>query len=236
MPLFDPFCGSGTIVIEAAMWAAGLPPGAMRPFGFERMRGFDRGAWERMKRHEPKPPPRTPAIFGSDVSEAAVAAARANLARSGLDPRWVQLRQLDVLNLDAAPAPAGLLLANPPYGERLDMKGRQMLSGAERFWPAFATLLKQRFAGWSACLFTNDLELPKLMRLKPSRRTPLFNGALECRLFRFEMVAGSARKTALGAGGAEEAGGTGQVGGSADAGEPGERGTRTEAAPDTPAA
>jgi putative N6-adenine-specific DNA methylase len=236
MPLFDPFCGSGTVVIEAAMCAAGIPPGAMRPFGFERMRSFDRDVWERMKRHEPKPAPRTPMIFGSDVSEAAVAAARANLARSGLDPRWVQLRQLDVLNLDAAPAPAGLLLTNPPYGERLDMKGRQMLSGAERFWPAFATLLKQRFAGWSACLFTNDLELPKLMRLKPSRRTPLFNGALECRLFRFEMVAGSARKTVPEAGGAEEAGETGQDGDSADAGEPAKRGTRTEAAPDTPAA
>jgi len=195
-PLLDPFCGSGTIAIEAAMLAAGMPPGAMRPFAFERMRNHDRDAWARMRRVVPRPAPASPVVFASDVSEAAVAAARANLARSGLDPRWIQLRQLDVLNLEAAPAPAGLLLANPPYGERLDVKGRQSLTQAERFWPAFATLLKQRFAGWSVCLFTNDLEVPKLMRLKPSRRTPLFNGALECRLFRFEMVAGSARKTA----------------------------------------
>ena len=122
-----------------------------------------------------------------------MAAARANYARSGLPEGWVQWRQLDVLKTSAAPAASGLLLANPPYGERLDIKGRQAFAQAGDFWPAFATILKQRFAGWSVCLFTSDLEIPKLMRLKPSRRTPLFNGALECRLFRFEMVAGSAR-------------------------------------------
>lgn len=195
-PLLDPFCGSGTIVVEAAMIAAGVPPGAQRPFAFERMRGFDRNAWERMRRVVPREAPAAASIFGSDVSEAAIAAARANLARCGADPRWVSLRQIDVLHLEAAPAPSGLLLANPPYGERLDVKGRESLTGAERFWPAFATQLKQKFAGWSVGLFTNDLEVPRMMRLKPSKRTPLFNGALECRLFRIEMVAGSARKDA----------------------------------------
>jgi putative N6-adenine-specific DNA methylase len=193
-PLLDPFCGSGTIIIEAAMLAAGVPPGANRRFGFERMRGFDRAAWDRMRRVAPHPAPSMPMIFGSDVSEAAVAAARANMARSGVPAGWVNWRQLDVLRMDAAPAPAGLLLANPPYGERLDIKGRQAFAQAGDFWPAFASLLKQKFAGWSVCLFTSDLEVPKLMRLKPSLRTPLFNGALECRLFRIEMVAGSARE------------------------------------------
>jgi putative N6-adenine-specific DNA methylase len=192
-PLLDPFCGSGTIAIEAAMQAAGLAPGARRRFGFERMLGFDRAVWDRMRAITPRPVPATPTIFASDVSEAAVAAARANYARSGLPEGWVQWRQLDVLKTSAAPAASGLLLANPPYGERLDIKGRQAFAQAGDFWPAFATILKQRFAGWSVCLFTSDLEIPKLMRLKPSRRTPLFNGALECRLFRFEMVAGSAR-------------------------------------------
>ena len=196
MALLDPFCGSGTIVVEAAMIAAGVPPGVQRPFAFERMRGFDRNAWERMRRVVPREPPAAASIFGSDVSESAIAAARANLARCGADPRWVSLRQIDVLHLEAAPAPTGLLLTNPPYGERLDVKGRESLTGAERFWPAFATQLKQKFASWSVGLFTNDLEVPRMMRLKPSKRTPLFNGALECRLFRIEMVAGSARKDA----------------------------------------
>lgn len=192
--LLDPFCGSGTVVIEAAMQAAGVPPGATRRFGFERMRGFDRAAWDRLRRYTPRAPAGTPTLFGSDVSEAAMAAAREHLAASGVDPRWVSLRQLDALHRDAAPAPQGLLLTNPPYGERLDVKGRQSLSQADRFWPAFATVLKQQFAGWSVAIFTSDLELPHHLRLKPSRRTPLFNGALECRLFRFEMVAGSARR------------------------------------------
>lgn len=195
--LLDPFCGSGTLVIEAAMIAAGIAPGARRRFAFERIRGFDRPTWDRLRAEcVTRPPSAPPSIFGSDVSEAAIAAARSNLARSGCDPAWVSLHQRDVLHLDAAPAPQGLLLTNPPYGERLDVKGRQSLTQADRFWPAFATLLKQRFPGWTACLFTSDLELPQRLRLKPSRRTPLFNGALECRLFRFEMVAGSARRSA----------------------------------------
>ena len=193
MPLLDPFCGSGTIIIEAAMQAAGIAPGARRPFAFERMRGIDRNEWQRMRQMSPRPVPAAATLFGSDVSEAALAAARANLARSGVDPAWVQLRQRDVLGLDAAPADKGMLLANPPYGERLDIKGRQSFAQAAQFWPAFATLMKTQFAGWTVCLFTSDLELPGLLRLKASKRTPLFNGPLECRLFRFEMVAGSAR-------------------------------------------
>ncbi len=193
MPLLDPFCGSGTIIIEAAMQAAGLAPGAHRPFAFERMRGIDRNEWQRMRQMAPRPVPSAVTLFGSDVSEAAIAAARSNLTRSGVDPAWVQFRQRDVLGLDAAPAGAGMLLANPPYGERLDIKGRQSFAQAAQFWPAFATLMKSQFAGWTVCLFTSDLELPGLLRLKASKRTPLFNGPLECRLFRFEMVAGSAR-------------------------------------------
>jgi putative N6-adenine-specific DNA methylase len=193
-PLLDPFCGSGTIVVEAAMIAAGVPPGSMRPFAFERMIGFDRAGWQAMRRTAPAPPPAAATIFGSDVSAAAIAAARANLARSGVDTGWIQLRQVDVLHLEAAPAPSGLLLTNPPYGERLDVKGRQVLAQADRFWPELATLLKRRFAGWTVGLFTSDLELPRRLRLKESRRTPLFNGALECRLFRFEMFAGSTRE------------------------------------------
>jgi putative N6-adenine-specific DNA methylase len=193
-PLLDPFCGSGTIVIEAAMMAAGVPPGATRPFAFERMRGFDRAAWQAMRRTVAAPPPASPRLFGSDVSEAAIAAARSNLARSGVDPGWVRFRQLDVLHLEAAPAETGLLLTNPPYGERLDVKGRQLLAHAERFWPEFATLLKRRFAGWTVGLFSSDLSLPRRLRLKESRRIPLYNGGLECRLFTFAMVAGSARR------------------------------------------
>jgi putative N6-adenine-specific DNA methylase len=134
-------------------------------------------------------------IIGSDISVAAIATARNNLAAAGLAPEAVQFRQFDVLHLDAAPADHGLLVTNPPYGERLDLGGRQSLAQADRFWPAFATLLKHRFPGWSACLLTSDPTLPKRMRLAETRRTPLFNGAIECRLFRFEIYAGSKHRT-----------------------------------------
>ncbi len=193
-PLLDPFCGSGTIAIEAALQAAGVAPGARRRFGFERMKDFDRARWDRLRSTPTRAVPPAATIFASDVSEAAIAAARANYARTGLPDGWVQWRQLDALNIESAPAPAGLILTNPPYGERLEIKGRQSLAQADAFWPALSSVLKQRFAGWSVALFTSDLEVPQRLRLKPSRRTPLFNGALECRLFRFEMVAGSARR------------------------------------------
>jgi putative N6-adenine-specific DNA methylase len=122
---------------------------------------------------------------------AAIATAQNNLAAAGLPADAVQLRQLDILHLESAPGDHGLLVTNPPYGERLDLGGRQSLAQADRFWPAFATLLKQRFTGWSSCLLTSDPMLPKRMRLAETRRTPLFNGAIECRLFRFEIYAGS---------------------------------------------
>jgi putative N6-adenine-specific DNA methylase len=158
------------------------------------MKDFDRARWDRLRSTPTRAVPPAACIFASDVSEAAIAAARANYARTGLPDGWVQWRQLDALNIEAAPAPTGLLLTNPPYGERLEIKGRQSLAQADAFWPALSSVLKQRFAGWSVALFTSDLEVPQRLRLKPSRRTPLFNGALECRLFRFEMVAGSARR------------------------------------------
>ena len=85
----------------------------------------------------------------------------------------------------AAPRDRGILIANPPYGLRLD-DARSLAA----FYPRLGDALKQRFPGWTACLLTGDLRLAKLIGLKPSRKTPLFNGNIDCRLFRFEIVAG----------------------------------------------
>src|SRR5437764_390947 len=87
------------------------------------------------------------------------------------------------------PAPAGVIIMNPPYGER--MGSPEELA---RFYPRLGDALKQRFAGWRCYIFTADLRLPKLIRLEPSRRTPLWNGALECRLYEFKIVSGSHRR------------------------------------------
>ena len=89
------------------------------------------------------------------------------------------------------------MIANPPYGERIGVRGDRAQEPDElaaAFFSAFGSTLKSRFAGWTACLFTADLHLPRMLRLKESKKTPFFNGAIECRLFRFEMVAGSNRK------------------------------------------
>ena len=90
-----------------------------------------------------------------------------------------------------APAPSGVLLANPPYGERLGDAGK-----LAALYPALGDALKRRFAGWTAFFFTGDLRLAKLIGLKAARRTPLWNGAIECRLFAFPLVAGSMRDPA----------------------------------------
>ena len=104
-------------------------------------------------------------------------------------------KQGDAL-LSKAPATSGVMVTNPPYGERLDMKGRQVITAEDQFWPLFGTVLKQQFSGWKAYLLTSDLKLPGQMRLKEVKRTPLFNGPIECRLFAFEMYQGSRRKPA----------------------------------------
>jgi putative N6-adenine-specific DNA methylase len=90
-----------------------------------------------------------------------------------------------------------MVVTNPPYGERIGVRGDSTLPEddlAKSFYADFSKTLKQRFAGWTAYLFTADLNLPKLLRLKEARKTPFFNGALECRLFRFDMVAGFNRR------------------------------------------
>jgi putative N6-adenine-specific DNA methylase len=88
-----------------------------------------------------------------------------------------------------APGPSGVLIANPPYGERMGSADE-----LARFYPQLGDALKKNFAGWRCYLLTADLRLPKLIRLQPSARTPLWNGALECRLYEFRMVAGSHRR------------------------------------------
>ncbi|MCC2958006.1 class I SAM-dependent RNA methyltransferase [Massilia sp. IC2-477] len=195
--LFDPMCGSGTILVEAAQMVQGIPPGARRRFAFEKFADFDREAWAALKAEiKPNPLPSEPTIFGSDISGDMVAMTRHNLKVAGIlfD---VPLKQIEAQHVSPPTQAPGILLTNPPYGERIGVRGDSTVPQDEMavsFYSALGTTLKQRFAGWTAFLFTADLGLPKLMRLKESRKTPFFNGALECRLFRFDMVAGFNRR------------------------------------------
>jgi len=197
IPLFDPMCGSGTILIEAAQMVQGIPPGVRRRFAFEKFAGFNRQAWQDMKSAvKPNPLPLEPTIFGSDISGDMVAMTRHNLRAAGVLFE-VPLKQIEAQQVQAPTSQPGLLVTNPPYGERIGVRGDSTIPQDEMavgFYQALSTTLKQRFAGWTVYLFTADLGLPKMLRLKESRKTPFFNGALECRLFRFDMVAGFNRR------------------------------------------
>jgi len=186
-PLLDPMCGGATLLVEAAAMARARAPGAKRRFGFEKLSVFDVKLWDRI-RSEEKDASSSPKLYGSDSDPKALAAARRNLAEAGVE-RWVKLEQADVLER-AAPAGAGVMIANPPYGERMGS-----LEELGRFYPKLGDALKQKFAGWRCYLFTSDLRLPKLIRLEASRRTPLWNGALECRLYEFKIVSGRPART-----------------------------------------
>lgn len=188
-PLVDPMCGSGTFLLEAVQMALDRAPGLDRHFGFERLKKFDAALWTHI-RNAALARVKNPAqldIRGSDHDERAVRATRRNLEEAGFS-QWVRVNTADLLEL-SAPAPAGTLVANPPYGERL---GEQ--EALAEFYPQLGAALKRHWAGWNCFFFTADLRLPKLMGLKPSRKTPLYNGPLECRLFEIRMVAGSNRK------------------------------------------
>lgn len=186
VPFLDPMCGSGTLAIEAALIAADRAPGLSRTFGFQKLLWYDGPSWQRMKqvaRDRAKPAPFAPAIFASDIAQGAVGKTQSNLRAAQVDG-FVRVDQGDFLTR-VAPAPSGILLANPPYGVRL-----ADLDALAKLYPAIGDALKQRYAGWTAYFFTGDLRLPKLIHLKVARRTPLMNGALDCRLFEFPMVSG----------------------------------------------
>ena len=188
-PFLDPMCGGGTILLEAAAIALDIAPGSRREFGFERLEGFDARLWRELRErasgreHRDRPV----AIFGADLYGAEIAKARAAVEAAGLE-RAVQLKQANLLEL-SPPAPVGVLVANPPYGVRL---GEDAELAA--FYPQLGDALKARFAGWRCYFLTADLRLAKLIGLKASKRTPLFNGPLECRLFEYRIVQGAMRE------------------------------------------
>ena len=188
VPLLDPMCGSGTFLLEAAMMARHIAPGLERKFGFFRLANFDAALWQKLlseaesRRLPAEPQP----IFGSDISPDQVERARQNLAAAGMH-ECVQLECADLL-LRNPPASEGVLVANPPYGVRLEEAER-----LAAFYPKLGDALKQRFAGWRCYFISADPQMPKLIGLKASKRTPLFNGALECRLLEYKMVSGQMR-------------------------------------------
>ena len=211
LPLYDPCCGSGTIVIEAAQIACRMAAGLQRRFGFEKLRKFDTHVWRQLQDEaraqvcEPRA-----AVYGSDLAFRMVDFAKRNAERAGVVSA-IELRGGDALQRMPPTDVSGVMLVNPPYGERIEAGGvagaasmarsgrevGQVEDGGE-FFSQLASHWKKNYAGWRAWVLTPDLKLPGRMRLKESRRVPMWNGPIECRMFRFDLMAGSARKPAAG--------------------------------------
>ncbi|MBS0391452.1 MAG: class I SAM-dependent RNA methyltransferase [Proteobacteria bacterium] len=213
LPLYDPCCGSGTVLIEAAQIACRIAPGSQRRFAFEKLLPYQSHVWTAIKEEAASAVATTQVpIFGSDVSHRMVDFAQRNAERAGVAAA-VQLRGGDALQRMPPCEQPGVMLLNPPYGERIAAAGtagrdaRERMGQVQRagretaqtedgvdFFQQLAAHWKKHYAGWQAWLLTPDLKLPGKMRLKESRRVPLWNGPIECRMFRFDLVAGSARQ------------------------------------------
>ncbi|GAA6143742.1 THUMP domain-containing protein [Hydrogenophaga sp. 5NK40-0174] len=243
-PLYDPCCGSGTVVIEAAQMALNIAPGLQRRFAFEKLIPCQQHVWQSLKDQAAKarrqwPDGHSPIVFGSDVAFRMVDFAQRNAERAGV-AFAVQLRGGDALERRPPTETPGVLLLNPPYGERIaaagaagqdartrastraaggraprvftvgangaasaspaGREGFQSSDGTESdsdtFFERLSAHWKSHYAGWTAWLLTPDSKLPGKMRFKASRRVPLWNGPIECRLFRFDLIARGPRPTA----------------------------------------
>ena len=186
-PFQDPFCGSGTIVIEAAWIATRRAPGLMRRFGFEKLKNFDAALWKKLQHEaETQIRPAPAAISGSDNDRYMIRAAVANAQAAEVDT-FIRFEVKDAQ--DTRPnGEGGILISNPPYGVRL-----AEVQALQALYPQLGAWLKQHYAGWLAGMFTGDRDMPKFMRLSPKRKIPLYNGNLDCRLFLMDMVKGSNR-------------------------------------------
>jgi putative N6-adenine-specific DNA methylase len=221
MALYDPCCGSGTIAIEAAQIACRIPAGLLRRFAFANLVPFDGGAWQALLSEAkanvvPMDVGEGVRVFGSDVSHRMVDFAQRNADRAGV-AKALELRGGDALQRMPPGTQPGIMLLNPPYGERIAAAGvagqRAAHVAAERgsrdrvwreaadvdgfadagegdaFFSRLGTHWKHHFAGWQAWLLTPDMKLPGKLRMKAARRVPMWNGPIECRLFRFDLTA-----------------------------------------------
>jgi putative N6-adenine-specific DNA methylase len=189
LPFYDPMCGSGTLAVEAISYGLNIAPGLNRNFAFEKFIDFPSEIYETFKDNAKQAInlKQSLQIYANDINRTAVEIAQQNFQQIKLD-KYIHFTSGDFLN-QIPPHNHGVLITNPPYGVRLDEQER--LSNC---YPLWGDHLKKHYAGWNCFIFTGDLRLPKLIKLKPSRKIPLYNGALECRLYEFKMVSGSNRK------------------------------------------
>lgn len=183
LPFLDPLCGSGTLPIEAGLKALDIAPGLFRQkFCFESFPDFDQQLWQQLltQAKNSQINKLTAPILGSDRDASVLIQARSNSERCGIQ-QYIQFTQTELAELEA-PTDCGMIICNPPYGERL---GVPQELGA--FYKTLGDIFKQRFKGWTAFILTGNKELAKKVGLKASSRIPLYNGAIACTLLKYEL-------------------------------------------------
>jgi putative N6-adenine-specific DNA methylase len=187
--LYDPMCGSATIPIEAATIAANIAPGLLRSFGFQAWQDYDESLWLKVKKQvEEESIECSCQIHGSEIDQKVFEKARRNVRRAGL-ANLISLKKEDFFQKDRQ-FDSGLILMNPPYGERLEND-----RSINQLYGNIGTRLKHNFEGWDAWIISGNLEALKHIGLKPSEKIKLFNGALECRFNKYELYRGSKKVT-----------------------------------------
>jgi putative N6-adenine-specific DNA methylase len=185
-PLIDPMCGTGTFAVEAALIATRTAPGLHREFAFEKWAGHDRQRFQELIRrlshhHQPAPEP----IVARDRDERAVRATRQNLRAARMD-RWAGVERGDLKDFRLPWSSGGMVVVNPPYGKRVGDANR--LGGLYR---RLGDTFKKKAPGATAWVLAGDRQLANQIGLKPSRRIPIFNGPIECRLLKYELYEGT---------------------------------------------
>ena len=181
----DPMCGSGTLPIEAALMARNIPVGKWRSFAFESWRDFDAKLWNSVKAdaivamHRP-----ACKIYAGEIKSKVMEVATGNARRAGV-LEDIEFKAMDFLQT-VAPSETGVLIMNPPYGERLEQYDEMI-----PFYGEVGTRLKHHYPNWDAWIFSANIKALKHVGLRPSRKIKLFNGALECRLQHFALYKGS---------------------------------------------
>jgi putative N6-adenine-specific DNA methylase len=185
IPLVDPFCGSGTILIEAALIASDAPGlKRRRQFSFEKLKGFQEQAWKDVQpQNKRRAPPAKPFLFGYDKDASVIEKARANARAAGVE-NWILFQQRDVRELKPpAGVEPGMIITNPPYGDRLEDKAH-----AKQLMTDFAATLKSSFKGWNVWMLGGDSEVVSGLHLKAKRREPMWNGPIECRFLNYPIT------------------------------------------------
>lgn len=185
-PLVDPMCGSGSLPIEAALMKCNCPPNIKKSFGFQKWRDYDKELWDRIFKEaqdqiiEMDGPP---TIYASDMLKKAYHAMQDNAKEAGVDHMIdIQCQKFEVTT---APAEEGLLVFNPPYGERIEPEKIDLL------YRTIGDIFKNNYQGWTGWIISSNPGALKSVGLRTSRKIKLFNGALECRFNKYEMYRGT---------------------------------------------